>query len=81
VTEEGVPPQRKISEKSVALFFGFKINSFCAASCLLKILQLCREIQERERARERDLLACWKFSNFVERDAREREREIHLLAG
>jgi hypothetical protein len=46
--------QWKISEKSVALFFGFQINSFCAASCLLKILQLRREKQEQERARERE---------------------------
>lgn len=32
---------------------------------------------KRERERERDLLACWKFSNFGERDdGREREREL-----
>ncbi len=36
--------------------------------------------REQERERERDLLACWKFSNFGERDGR-RERKRDLLAG
>ncbi len=85
-----MPLQWKISEKSVALFFGFQINSFCAASCLLKILQLWREIQEQEKAREskreRGRETCLLAGNspiFGERDdrrERKRERETCLLA-
>ncbi len=82
-----MPLQWKISEKSVALFFGFQINSFCAASCLLKILQLWREIQEQEKAREskreRGRETCLLAGNspiLGKEMAEERERETCLLA-
>ncbi len=80
VTEQGVPVQWKISEKSVALSFGFQINSFCAASCLLKILQLRREIQEQEREREGERPACLlEILQFWGKRWQKRERPACLL--